>query len=117
MTRPSTPPILSELRGSSSAAGQVAALRVLKNDIIGHEQRKELWIRLGVLAPIARILNSYKGSGKKRHREINGSAPHPKRRSSSADEEEARLQAIVVVGSFAHGQKAGFSIPIHRLVD
>lgn len=108
MTRPSTPPILSELRSSSSAAGQVAALRALKNDIIGHEQKKEMWIRLGVLAPIARILNSHKGSGKKRHREINGGAPHPKRRGSAADEEEARLQAIVVVGSFAHGQRAGF---------
>ena len=103
MTRPSTPPILSELRSSSSPAGLVAALRALKNDVIGHEQKKEMWIRLGVLAPIARILNSHKGSGKKRHREINGGAPHPKRRSSSADEEEARLQAIVIVGSFAHG--------------
>ena len=116
MTRPSTPPILLELRSSSSAAGQVAALRALKNEIIGHEQKKEMWIRLGVLAPLARILNSYKGSGKRRHREINGGAPHAKRRSSSADEEEARLQAIVVVGSFAHGQTAGISILTHSLL-
>ena len=103
MTRPPTPPILSELRSSSSPAGLVAALRALKNEVIGHEQKKEMWIRLGVLAPITTILNSHKGSGKRRHREINGGALHPKRRSSSADEEEARLQAIVIVGSFAHG--------------
>lgn len=113
MTRPSTPPILSELRSSSSPAGLVAALRALKNEVIGHEQKKEMWIRLGVLAPIANILNSHKGSGKRRHREINGGAPHPKRRSSSADEEEARLQAIVIVGSFAHGQRADFFRVVH----
>lgn len=108
MTRPSTPPILSELRSSSSPASQVAALRALKNEIIGHEQKKEMWIGYGVLSPIANILHSHKGCGKRRHREINGGAPHPKRRSSSADEEEARLQAIVIVGSFAHGQRSGF---------
>jgi hypothetical protein len=116
MTRPSTPPILSELISSSSAAGQVAALRALKNDIIGHEQRKEIWIRHGVLEHIARILNTHKGSGKKRYREVNGGASHPKRRGSTTDEEEARLQAIAVVGSFAHGQRAGFSNLTQRLV-
>ena len=104
MTRPSTPPILSELRSSSPSANQVAALRALKNDIVGHEQRKELWIRLGILAPIARILNANKPNGKKRVRDVNGNGHSGKSRTSRSDEEEARLQAIVVVGSFANGQ-------------
>ena len=103
MTRPSTPPILAELR-TSSPAGQVAALRALKNEIIGHEQKKEMWIGLGALAPIKRILNSHKGSGKRKHRDGNGDSKSTKRRGSRTDEEEARLQAIIIVGSMAHGQ-------------
>ncbi len=104
MTRPSTPPILSELRSSSSPAGQVAALRSLKNDIIGHEQKKEMWIGLGVLEPLVRILTSHKGSGKRRPREGHASANQTKRRGNRTDEEEARLQAIIILGSLAHGE-------------
>lgn len=104
MTRPSTPPILSELRSSSSPAGQVAALRALKNEIIGHEQKKEMWIGLGVLDPLVRILNSHKGSGKRRHRDVPGAQNSPKRKGSRTDEEEARLQAIIILGSLAHGE-------------
>ena len=104
MTRPSTPPILAELRSSSSPASQVAALRALKNEIIGHEQKKEMWISLGVLSPIKRILNSHKGAGKRKYRDGNGDSKQTKRRGSRTDEEEARLQAIIIVGSLAHGQ-------------
>lgn len=107
MTRPSTPPILSELRNSSSPASQVAALRALKNEIIGHEQKKEMWIGLGVLDPLVRILNSHKASGKRRYREGHGSANQPKRRGSRTDEEEAHLQAIIILGSLAHGEWKG----------
>lgn len=104
MTRPSTPPILSELRSASSPASQVAALRALKNEIIGHEQKKEMWVGLGVLAPIARILNTHKGNGKRRHRDVvNNSTNQSKQRGGRSDEEEARLQAIIIVGSLAHG--------------
>ena len=104
MTRLATLPILSELRSASSPASQVKALKELKNELIGHEQKKELWIGLGVLTPLARILNSHKGNGKKKHRDINGSDSQWKDRSINTDEEEARLQAIIVLGSLAYGQ-------------
>lgn len=104
MTRPSTPPILSELRSASSPSSQIAALRALKNEVIGHEQKKEMWIGLGVLAPITRILNTHKAHGKRRHRDINSTANHAKQKNDRSDEEEARLQAIIIVGSLAHGQ-------------
>lgn len=106
MTRPSTPPILSELRSPSSPASQVAALRALKNEIIGHEQKKEMWIGLGVVPPIARVLNTHKGSGKRRHREAPAGLRYPDRRAGRTDEEEARLQAIIIVGSLAYGGPA-----------
>ena len=104
MTRPSTPPILSELRSPSSPATQVAALKALKNEIIGHEQKKEMWIGLGVIAPIARILTSHRCSGKRRYREVNGNTDHFDHGRSRTDDEEARLQAIIIVGSLAHGE-------------
>ncbi|KAL9614090.1 MAG: hypothetical protein Q9167_001375 [Letrouitia subvulpina] len=103
MNRASTPPILSELQGSTSPATLVAALRSLKNEIIGHGQKKEEWIKLGVLAPLARILNSCRGSGKRPHRDANGLSHPPTAKEVRSDEEEARLQAIVIIGILAHG--------------
>jgi len=103
MTRPSTPPILSELRSPTSPATQVAALRALKNEIIGHEQNKEMWIGLGVVAPMSRVLNTHRGVGKRKYREVNGNTECSSRASSRTDEEEARLQAIIIIGSLAHG--------------
>lgn len=103
MTRPSTPPILSELRSASSPASQVAALRALKNELIGHEQKKEMWIGLGVLAPIARILNTHKGNGKKKYRDFHGDRNQSKQNGGRSDEDEARLQAIIIIGTLAHG--------------
>ncbi|KAI4161705.1 MAG: hypothetical protein LQ342_004713 [Letrouitia transgressa] len=106
MNRASTPPILSELRSSTSPAIQVAALRSLKNEIIGHGQKKEMWIGLGVLEPLARILNSSKRSGKKPFRDANGLSHHPTAQEARSDEEEARLQAIIIIGILAHGGPA-----------
>ena len=78
-------------------------MRALKNEVIGHEQKKEMWIRLGVLAPIARILNTYKGSGKRKHRDAASGRGHHKQKGPRTEEEEARLQAIIIVGSIAQG--------------
>ena len=104
MTRPSTPSILSELRSASSPASQVAALRALKYEIIGHEQKKGKWIAMGVLAPIVRILNTHRGNGKRKHRDVHSTRAQSKQRGARSDDEEARLQAIIIVGSLAHGQ-------------
>ncbi|KAL8841783.1 MAG: hypothetical protein Q9170_000816 [Blastenia crenularia] len=106
MTRPTTPPILSELRSSTSSASQVAALRALKTEIVGNEQRKRAWVGLGVLIPIARILNTCKGSGKQSDQNENGTAHRSRAAPSRTDEEEARLQAVIIVGSLAHGGPA-----------
>ncbi|KAL6720118.1 hypothetical protein ACLMJK_002039 [Lecanora helva] len=106
MTRPSTPPILSELRSASSPTSQLAALRALKNETIGHKQKKQFWVGLGVLTPIARILNTHRGNGKRKHRDIHASKPQSKQRGASGGDEEARLQAVIIVGSLAYGGPA-----------
>lgn len=112
MNRASTPPILSELRSSTSPANQVAALRSLKNEIIGHGQRKETWIGLGVLEPLARILNSSRENGKKPFRDANGLSHHPTAQEARSDEEEARLQVIIIIGILAHGMFKNFHCSI-----
>ncbi|KAL9125147.1 MAG: hypothetical protein Q9217_005604 [Psora testacea] len=112
MTRPSTPPILSELRSASSPASQVKALRQLKNELIGHEQKKEMWVGLGILTPLVRILNSYKGDGKRKPRDTDGDRNQEEAARPRTREEEARLQAIIIIGSLAHGGPA-FLAPIH----
>ncbi|KAL8791198.1 MAG: hypothetical protein Q9213_000155 [Squamulea squamosa] len=106
MAFPTTPPILSELRSSTSSTNQIAALRALKNEIIGHEQKKRTWVNLGVLAPLARILNTPRAIGKRRESNGNRSAQHGKTAFGRSDEEEARLQAIIIVGSLASGGPA-----------
>ena len=81
----------------------MAALRALKNELVGHEQKKEMWVSLGVVAPLTRILNTHKGGGKRRHREANGALDRVGRAPTRTDEEEARMQAIIIVGSLASG--------------
>lgn len=62
-----------------------------------------MWIGLGVVTPIVRILNTSKGVGKRKSREINGASKHKEKKVVRTDEEEARLQAIIIVGSLAQG--------------
>lgn len=107
MTRPATTPILAELRSPSSPEAQVAALRALKNEIIGHEQRKELWVGLGVVTPLARVLNTRRSGAKRRQKEYGGEGGGGGKseldREHAFADEGARLQAILVVGSLAQG--------------
>jgi armadillo repeat-containing protein 8 len=101
MARVETSAILNELQTPSSISNQVQALRSLKNEIVGHNQRKEKWISQGVVLHLKRILETHKLSSKRRQRDvgiIDSSREQPR-----SDEEEARLQAIAIVGSLAHG--------------
>ena len=104
MTRRATSPILSELKSASSPAGQIKALRDLKNELIGHEQKKELWVGMGVLTPLARVLDLQKGGGKKKNRDFDAPDDQINHDSVETNGVEAQLQAIIVLGSLAYGQ-------------
>ncbi|KAL9102474.1 MAG: hypothetical protein Q9163_002374 [Psora crenata] len=112
MTRPSTPPILLELRSASSLASQIKALRQLKNELIGHEQRKEMWVALGVLAPLVRILESHKGDSKRGLGDSDAYRNQDETTHLETEDEQARLQAIIIIGSLAHGGPP-FLSPLH----
>ena len=77
----------------SSPDTRVAALRALKNELIGHDEKKELWVKSGVLKTLSITLDS--GKSPTLHSE--------KRSEPRSEQEEARLQAIIVVGSIAQG--------------
>ena len=111
MARSSTPPLLSELRSASSAASLVKALKQLKNEVIGHAQRKQQWIELGILKHLVRILSNPRDQDNA----IPRNAGHENRSrwsATSRDGDEAKLQAIIIIGSFAHG---GYQPPFHVL--
>ncbi|KAI9742477.1 MAG: hypothetical protein M1818_004011 [Claussenomyces sp. TS43310] len=87
----SIPEILAQIQDSASSAGQITALRALKNDIIGHPQRKARWIAHGALEPVIRVL-------------------HPtfarSRQNEKREDDMLHLQALCIVGSLAHGGPA-----------
>ncbi|KAI9716527.1 MAG: hypothetical protein M1812_005258 [Candelaria pacifica] len=103
MTRPATPPILTELRNPSSSSSQVEALKALKHEIIGHEQKKEMWISLGAVTPIVRILATPRSHGK---RPIRLSSSLSNQSNSLTPEDQVRLHATIIVGSIAQGGSA-----------
>ncbi|KAG6010981.1 hypothetical protein E4U21_000008 [Claviceps maximensis] len=108
MARPHNSPILAQLRNAKTLPEQAAALQALKNEIVGHVQKKEAWIGLGVLEPIVSTLVSNnspsKAHGKDAYIQLSTA--------SLSDEDTVRLQALQLVASFANGGP-GFLSPLH----
>ena len=107
MGRTSIPPALAELANPTTPEAQVAALRNLKNEIVGHDQRKELAVRHGVVKPLAGILSSEARKGGKKRRFTNGNSSTAREADTATQwstEEELRFQATLVVGSLANGE-------------
>jgi hypothetical protein len=103
MGRSSIPPALLELSNPTTPEAQVNALRDLKNEIVGHDQRKELAVRHGVVKPLVEILT--RKGGKRGKEAMNGHAGSVEdgRGSEWSVEDEMRYQATLVVGSLALG--------------
>lgn len=79
---------------------QLSALRALKNEIIGHSQRKEKWIENGVLEPVVKVLSISRSAitinGKDSRSRVPSSKP-------LTGEETVRLQALQILASLANG--------------
>ena len=105
MGRPEVPAALSEIKSPTSIQDRIAALKRLKNDIIGHPLIKELVIKHGIAAPLVRNLqSSLKASGKRRSREVNGHGVALDKDHGWTHEDEMRLQTITIITSLAHGK-------------
>lgn len=102
MTRDSMPSILLRLQTAESLSSQVSILRTLKNETIGHDQRKEAWVKWGIIPMLARVLGRRTPSTTSANvapQELNGAGTsRPK-----SEEDDACLQAIIVLGSLAQG--------------
>lgn len=104
MTRSQLHPILQELQDHLSPASQLAALKALKNELIGHEQRKKIWIDLGVIPTLASILSSRRAQyGKRASRGVSGQGSVYRGEVILSDEDASRLQTAVIIGSLAQG--------------
>jgi armadillo repeat-containing protein 8 len=107
MTRAAAPNALYELRNPTTISAQIEALKQLKYEIVGHNQRKELIIQHGVVAPLTRILEGSSRKDGKRKSDLNGNSRGrgaPGRKIDKwTEDDELRLQAILVVGSLACG--------------
>ncbi|KAL2137963.1 hypothetical protein VTI28DRAFT_7753 [Corynascus sepedonium] len=111
MTTFHTPPIFSQLRGARSYSEQAAALRALKDEIIGHVNRKEEWICNGILEPLVEILRKKiqspaKSTGKEHSQGVRSDEP--------SEEDEVQLLALQIIASFAYGN-AAFLAPLHAV--
>ncbi|XWW98610.1 hypothetical protein V2A60_006610 [Cordyceps javanica] len=102
MTRPQSSPILAQLRGAKTFPEQTAALQALKNEIVGHVQRKEEWVSVGVLEPIVRSLASARTNLKMNGKDIR----QPATMRPLSEEDSVKLQALQLVSSFANGGPA-----------
>ena len=96
MARTSLQDIATRLLRLLSPDTRLDELRLCKNEIIGHEEKKSLWVRGGLLKYLVEILSSPTGQA----------GGTPRRHQARSEQEEARLQAIIVVGSIAQGQYA-----------
>ncbi|KAI1388779.1 ARM repeat-containing protein [Hypoxylon trugodes] len=89
---------------NSSAPEQIAALGFLKNEVIGHIQKKEDWVQHGVLRAIVRIIapDALETDGKDRRQPF----------LTLPDEDNAKLQALQLLASFANAGPV-FLPPLH----
>lgn len=95
-----TTAILERLRSATTAAEQAAALHSLKNDIVGHRQKKEAWVAAGVLEPVVKILTKCRSPGVQNGK---GSQLQPSALGESEEEDSVKLQAIQALSTFANG--------------
>lgn len=82
---------------SASIDEQIAILRQLKNDIAGHQQRKELVVKQAAVEPLVRVVATASG---------NGGAVRAGNEEGWSKQDEARLQATLILGSLADGGAA-----------
>ncbi|GAW22098.1 hypothetical protein ANO14919_116330 [Xylariales sp. No.14919] len=93
---------------NASPADRIAALRSLKNDVIGDVQKKTLWVQHGLIPHIVRLLQ-YDSTG----RNTNGKGARQPflTLGTFTEDEAAQLQALQLLASFATAGPA-FLLPL-----
>ena len=90
--------MLLQLQNADSVSSQILALRSLKNELIGHDQRKEAYIAEGIIPALGQVLSSrWPGTLDSEDLSLDDRAAR------KAEECDACLQATLIVGSLAQG--------------
>lgn len=92
-------PWVAQIRNARNLTEQIAALRVLKNEIVGHPLKKELAVHLGVLDPVIRLTFSRTTS-----RQDGKGHDHSFASRALSEDEIVRLQGLQVLASIALGK-------------
>lgn len=104
MARPLVVEAVDELRRSTSAETQLAALKKLKNGAIGHPEKKGELVRHGVVPILAQLLQSNeKSRGKRRDQAANGASSSPGKAFPIAEEDDVRVQVLLLLATLAQG--------------
>ena len=94
---------LRPLRDQTWAVPQASVLRCVKHKIIGHEQQKEYAVLGGIVRVLANTLTATSVVSDDRHGGGGGSSG-ARRSQEEEDNADVRLQATIIVGSFALGE-------------
>lgn len=86
---------------SRNQGEHLSALGSLKNEVVGHFQKKEKWIKDGVLEPVVKVLSTSRSAAKSSRRDSRGHIQSASR--TLTGEETVRLQALQILASFANG--------------
>jgi hypothetical protein len=86
-------------------SSQLAALKLLKNEIIGHDQKKEAWVLEGIIPALVWCISpdrrdKWSAVLKTLQHEHDGSETGG---ASLVDNDEIRFQATIILGSIAQG--------------
>src|SRR5271155_2280074 len=98
-----------QIRNARNSAEQIAILRALKNELIGHPLKKETVVAQGTLDPIVRLSFNTKST-----RNDGKSHDHSFAARPLSEEETVRLQGLHVISSIALGEKRSGSPNIGR---
>lgn len=89
-----------ELRNARDVTEQIAALRLIKNEVIGHPLKKEEAVTQGILEPLVRLTTSRLGN-----RQDGKSHDHSFVAKPLVEEEIVRLQGLHIIASLALGRQ------------
>ena len=103
MAVPESAESISVLQNSTDPSHQITTLRSLKNLCIGHAEAKESLVQLGILQTLPHVIsNASRSKGKHRNVETNGTN-NIGQSLGWVEEDDVRVQAIALVGTFANG--------------
>lgn len=90
----------SQLQSARNTTEQIAALRAIKNEVVGHPLKKEIAVTQGILEPVVRLT-----IGKLGNRQDGKSHDHSFASKPLVEEEIIRLQGLHIIASIALGKK------------